>query len=308
MAWAVGIDLGGTNVRAGAVAEDGGIAGFVIEPVDRQTDGEGLASLLAKLVADVRGDKLVVAVGAALPATLRAPDGEILPGTSNLPGLEGFPILKRMQELTGLRCAIGNDADLALWGEARYGAARHARNAVAITLGTGIGSGLMLDGRLWSGSRGHGAELGLTRVPEPSSASGRSWIALETLASAEALRNLTGSAAEQVYASAKRGDRKSQALIEAVCEYLAIAIANAHLLLDLEVAVLCGGMAKAGAVLLDGVKRQFEALCPPPYRDGLTIALGELGDRAAVAGAASLAFGLTPVTIGKIGSGRPKPS
>ncbi len=290
MAWAVGIDLGGTNVRAARVAEDGAVQGFLMRAVDRGQDGEGHVRSLARLVEEVAAGEKLAGVGVAVPATVRSPGGEILPGTSNLKGLEGFPLARRMEEATGYPCAIGNDADLVMWGEARFGAAKSARNAIALTLGTGIGSGLMLGGRLWEGSHGFGAEIGLTLVPRLTDREPRRWVALEELVSAEALRRWAGGSAEEIFSRAGTDDPAASKAADTVCEYLAVAITNAHLLLNLDLALLCGGMAKAGERLLEGVKRKFSSLCLPAYQHGLTIGLGQLGDRAGILGAASLAL------------------
>lgn len=292
MSRAVGVDLGGTFVKAGLVTARGRLVGRLVHrPVNRAATGEALARAVADAAVAARGSRRAGAVGVAVPASVRAPEGRVVRGTSNLTGLEEFPFRARVARLTGLPCAVGNDANLAALGEARSGAAAGRRNVLLLTLGTGIGSGLVLDGKLWEGSRGYGAEFGISAIRPPRAAGlGDRWMLLEELVSAEALRRWAGGPSKDVFARAARGNARARRAVGIVYEYLGMAAMNAHLLLDLERVVLAGGMANAGTSLARGVTAAFRRLCPPAYRGGLEIRVARLGDAAGVVGAAVYAL------------------
>ncbi|MEK7766712.1 MAG: ROK family protein, partial [bacterium] len=153
-----GIDIGGTNLKAGLVSDAGKVEEFLREPVERNVTGEAFARQLATLVERMTARRPLAGIGVGVPATLRAAEGKALPRGCNLPGLNEFRLGDRLRELTSRPVHVANDADMAMAGEARFVAARGVRNAVAITIGTGIGTGLWLDGKLWEGAHGSGAE------------------------------------------------------------------------------------------------------------------------------------------------------
>lgn len=288
----IGVDLGGTFLKAGLVAPSGRLTGDLVRlPVNRHAGGLELARAIASAASAVKSTARVRAIGVAVPASVTAPEGAVAKGTSNLRGLEGFALRSAVARLTGLPVAVGNDANLAALGEARAGAARGTRNSLLLTLGTGIGSGLILDGQPWEGSRGYGAEFGISAT-RPSRATGLPdrWTLLEQIVSAEALRSWAGGSSKEVFAQAARGDAKARRAVRIVCEYLGMAVMNAHLLLDLEMVVLGGGMANAGARLGHGVEREFRTLCPKAYQGNVKVRIAKLGDAAGVVGAGLFAL------------------
>lgn len=288
----IGVDLGGTFLKAGLVSPTGRLIGELVHlPVNRNADGRELARAVASAASAVKSPGRVRAIGVAVPASVTAPEGAVAKGTSNLRGLEGFPLRSAVAKLTGVPVAVGNDANLAALGEARAGAAKGTRNSLLLTLGTGIGSGLILDGKPWEGSRGYGAEFGISAT-RPSRATGLPdrWMLLEQIVSAEALRTWAGGSSKEVFAKARRGDRRAKRAVGTVCEYLGMAVMNAHLLLDLEMVVLGGGMANAGATLGHGVERAFRSLCPKAYQGNVKVRIAKLGDAAGVVGAGLFAL------------------
>jgi glucokinase len=289
---AIGVDLGGTFVKAGLVTGTGRLVGRVVNrPVTRTATGEELARAVASVAAAARRGRRAEAIGVAIPASVTAPQGRVVRGTSNLKGLEEYPFRARVARLTGLPCAVGNDANLAALGESVAGAARGRKNVLLLTLGTGIGSGLVLNGTLWEGTRGYGAEYGISAIRPPRAAGlGERWMLLEELVSAESMRTWAGGPSKDVFARAKHGDRRAQRAVGIVYEYLGMAAGNANLLLDLEMVVLGGGMAKAGASLARGVTAAFRRLCPEPYQGRMVIRVARLGDAAGVVGAARFAL------------------
>jgi glucokinase len=298
MRYAVGVDLGGTNVRAGLVREDGWCYGVEMRPVDAASDGDELVAQIAALVAPMRerGKGEVVGVGVGVPGALAGPARRVLPGLCNQEGLIGYPFQARLRERLGVPCYLGNDANLILLGEAAFGAARGVANVLCVTLGTGIGGGLLLDGRLREGPHGVAGEIGVARFftggASPASILGltAASLTLEEMASATAIARLHGATSEDAFRAAQSGDPAAQALWQEVYNLLGAAIANAHLLLDLECVVLSGGITKAGEPLRAGVEAAFRRYCPPEYHLGLTVVCGALGEAAGILGGASLCF------------------
>jgi len=186
---------------------------------------------------------------------------------------------------------VGNDANLAALGEARAGAARGKKNVLLLTLGTGIGTGLVLNGKLWEGTRGYGAEYGISAIRPPRHLGlADRWMLLEELVSAEAMRTWAGGSSKEVFARAARGDARARRAVQIVYDYLGMATGNANLLLDLEMVVLGGGMANAGPRLARGVTASFRRICPKPYQGDVVFRVATLGDAAGVVGAALFAL------------------
>lgn len=298
MRHAIGVDLGGTNVRAGVVREDGVVHDMAMHPVDASADGNGLVEQIVALVrpmmCGIHGE--VAGVGVGLPGALFGPDRRALPGLTNLSGLLDYPFRDRLQARLDLRCRLENDANLIVIGEAAFGAARGFDNVLCLTLGTGIGGGLILDGKLREGPHGVAGEIGVVRQRFPVDSpllvdfEAAHTYALEEVASAKAVRVNSGAEVEKVFEHAEAGYASARVVLEAVYDALAIAIVNAHLLLDLELVVLSGGMAKAGDPLCTGVQEAFDRHCPEEYRLGLRIVCGTLGDSAGILGGAHLCF------------------
>jgi glucokinase len=298
MRYAVGVDLGGTNVRAGLVSEAGACDDVAMRPVDPASGGDELVAQIGTLVAPMleRGKGDVVGVGVGVPGALAGPERRVLPGLCNQEGLIGYPFQARLRERLGLPCYLGNDANLILLGEAAFGAARGVANVLCVTLGTGIGGGLLLDGRLREGPHGVAGEIGVARFftggATPANLLGLTTasLTLEEMTSATAIARLYGETSEKAFHAAQAGNSAAQALWQEVYNLLGAAIANAHLLLDLERVVLCGGITKAGEPLRAGVESAFRRYCPPEYHLGLTVVCGELGEAAGILGGASLCF------------------
>jgi glucokinase len=200
-------------------------------------------------------------------------DGAMHVGSTNLPNLAGRPLAEVFPALLGMPCRFDNDARSAMRGEAWRGAARGLRNALALTLGTGIGGGLLLDGRIRAGPHGSAGEIGVWRLGlEHESAD---WPTVEQIAAPSQLAEafdvlIHDSAAAPIF------------------NLVGQSIANAHLLLDLEAVVLCGAITAIGEPFRMAVERAFERACAADHRHGLSIRLGQLGEFAGALGAAAL--------------------
>ena len=284
---ALGIDLGGSNLRLGIVDCHGSMVDFYARPIDLGLTGDEIVAMVSRHARDFPHVDEASGVGLALSASI-LDGGELRPGMTTHPKLGGFPLRQQLAEALGKPCLIDNDANLALVGEAHFGAARGLRDVLLLTLGTGVGGGLMLAGHIRRGAHSSAAEIGLTQVPRTDA---RGYFSLESLSSPGALMRELGEPRGQLFDRAASGDRKASALIEQMYEYLGMAVTNAHVLLDLELVLLAGGLSRSGVVLRDGLRSAFAKICPPELQLGLRIELAALApDEGGVIGAACMWF------------------
>jgi len=314
MNFVLGIDIGGTNLVVGSVAEDGGaLVALRSEPTRPEA---GADDVLARLVALARG---VIAqtraevpaaeflgVGIGSPGPLDTKRGIVLL-TPNL-GWTDMPLRDRLGEALGLPAALDNDANCAVLGEAWIGAARGARHAIGITLGTGIGGGIIIDGRLFHGASDCAGEIGHMSID----GDGRrckcgNYGCLEAYASGPAIArravesievgapsSLAGMAggdlaritAQTVYEAARAGDPLAVKVVDETAHYLAVGIANLINAFNPDVLVICGGVTRAGEHLLAPLRLGVAQRAFKPAVAACRIVLGELVDTAGVYGAA----------------------
>jgi len=307
----IGIDAGGTKLLGGVLDEDL----VVHHRVHRIWRGEGTPETLDIMVGAVEELRAVApeveAVGFGIPALVDQSTGKALWST-HLP-LEDLPFRDLMSERLGLPVHVDNDATLALLAESRRGAARGARHAVLLTLGTGIGSGLLLDGRLYRGARGAGAELGHLVVdlhgPDCQGACpGRG--CLEVLASGRAImragqeaalthpesalgrrhasgRGITGPIVTEM---AHEGDDVARGVLAEIGTRLGYGLTSVVNALGPEVIVVGGGAVAAGELLLGPARAVVAERGLPPARELVRIVAAEFGDESGMVGAAVFAL------------------
>lgn len=284
----IGIDVGGTKCHGVFVDEGGAIiaeARVATPPADRVV--EVLCGLVDELV---HGDVSVGAVGVGLPGLI-TPDG-VVRASPNLRGARDTPVGPDLRSRLGLAVHVENDATMAAYGEWTAGAARGARDAVVVTLGTGIGGGIVMGGVLQRGAHGFAGEIGHMIVDRdgiecPCGRRG-CW---ERYASGSALAASAGVASgELVVGAARNGDATARRQLEEFARWVALGLANLTNLCDPEVIVLGGGVMDAHDVLFDDVRLGFsEALYSPTLRAHPRLELAELGHRAGAVGAAMMA-------------------
>lgn len=305
----IGVDLGGTKMLLGVLDSDSKVLWESREASTGQSEDE-LIELLAREVEEARGQRPAVgAVGLGIPATIDHDKG-IAISAVNLP-LEDVPIRDLIGGRTGLPVFVDNDATVAALAEHLFGAARGAENAVMLTIGTGIGGGLILGGEVYRGSTGAGAELGHTVIdidgpPCQGNCPGRGCI--ETLASGTALGREGRAAAERepgsalgamladgeeidgkaVTEAALSGDETARAVFDLIGSRLGVALASFANIFEPEVFVIGGGVIAAGDLLLDPARRELEARALPPMKR-IPVAAAELGSDAGMIGAAAMA-------------------
>lgn len=295
--FAVGIDIGGTNIKVGLVDAEGEIHHrFVLKTADFPEPTLLVDDLAARIHNVVDGQSLLgIGVG--------APNGNFYRGTiEDAPNLQWkgiVPIAAWMMEATGVPCLLTNDANAAALGEMLFGAAKGMTDFLFITLGTGLGSGIVVGGELVYGHDGAAGELGHVIV-DPGGrpcGCGRQGC-LEQYASATGLvltyRELNRDApastnARDVFEKAETGEPAALDTFEQTGRVLGLALANSVAYTQPEAIFLFGGLAEAGNLLFNPVRRHFEANLLNIYRGKTTIQPSGLAESdAAILGAASL--------------------
>jgi glucokinase len=308
----VGLDIGGTKVLGVLLDHDG----RVLREERRRSPHAGVDALVGTATAIVEELALPdspVGVGVAGLVDL---DGRIL-YSPNLPTIREAPLQDALAVATRHPLVVDNDANVAARGEIAYGAARGLRHALLVTLGTGIGGGMLLDGELYRGANGFGAEVGHITVERggPLCACGElgHW---EAIASGSALGRMArdligrgggarilaaanGDAAEvtavHVATAARAGDADAHALVDEYADNVALGLASLANVLDPEVIVIGGGLVELGPLLFDPLHVAFvQHIEGGQYRPKIPIVPAELGERAGAVGAAVLARELLP--------------
>ena len=294
----IGLDLGGTDLKAARVARDGAIEAFVKLPSRAQESADGpLLAMDAALAELRRPDQPLLAVGLGTPGVVDPDDGRLIGHTPHLPHWQALPLRSMLAERFGTRVAVDNDANAAALAEQRVGAARGARVAVMVTLGTGMGCGIIVNGLPLRGAWGGAGELG--HIPLGHSGSRCACgIAdcVEPEASGSGLARMAAEAglkdcdAAAVFALAAAGDRVARELVDRFSDRVGAVLAVAINVLNPDVVVIGGGVANAGDSLLVPVRAALDRYALASHRRGLRVLPAELGERAGSVGAGLLAW------------------
>jgi glucokinase len=301
----IGIDLGGTKV-AGILMEEGG---RVLHREERDTPKEGVLEAVVEVAEALRTGPAPQAIGVGAAGMVDFAAGAV-PFAPNV-ALRDAPIRELVSERTGLPCVVDNDANCAAWGEFRFGAGRPYTHMLLVTVGTGIGGGIVWDGELYRGAHGFAAEIGHVIV-EPGGprcncgnlgcweqvASGR---AIDRLAAAESKQHPDGSIAtlaagnevsgRHVSDAARGGDQAALAIMAEVGRRLGEGIAGLVNILDPQAVVVGGGVAEEGDLLLEPARRAFlDTVEAADRRPEVPMLAAELGNDAGALGAAALAL------------------
>jgi glucokinase len=308
----LGLDLGGTKVLGVAMADEGEVVGECRRPTPRGEAAlmDALGDVAGELREATAGRGEVTSVGVGAPGLVDR-DG-VLRAAPNLPGVEQLPLRAGLETRLGLPVRADNDATCAAWGERQLGAARGNDHVIVVTLGTGIGGGIITDGRLYRGANGFAGEIG-HMVVEPhgplcpcgqrgcweryASGSGLGRLARESAHAGQAPRvlELAGGDAEAVRGehvtrAAIEGDEGACAVFARFAWWLALGLANIANAFDPEMFVIGGGLVEAGDVLFEPVRAAFADLVEAAdRRPDIAIVPASLGERAGAMGAAALA-------------------
>ena len=305
-----GIDVGGTSIKCGLFQTDGILMEKWEIPTRKENNGEAILPDIAKTILDkIEERKLdkaeIDGVGIGVPGPVND-KGEVLCAVNLFWGFKA--VTKELTELTGLPSMAGNDANVAALGEAWKGAAAGAKNVIMVTLGTGVGGGIILDGRIISGSHGAGGEIGHAAVQHDetekcncgnrgcleqyASATGIVRLATEKLESEtrSTLLKKEELSAKAVFDAVKEGDEVATEIATEMGEYLGHALANIAAVLDPAIFVIGGGVSKAGDVLLPFIEKPFKDRAFFASQN-VKFALATLGNDAGICGAAKMVLG-----------------
>ena len=302
-----GIDVGGTTVKCGLFNLEGEVLDKW-EVVTRKEDGginilpDVAASVLAKMEERSIDTAEVEGLGVGVPGPVNE-EGQV-PVAVNL-GWGFMDVVKVMEGLTGLKVKAANDANVAALGEMWRGGARGYKNVILATLGTGVGGGIIIGGRVIAGAHGAGGEIGHVHVEDAeedmcncgnkgcleqvASATGIVKLANRFLSQSGEPSVLRGQeiTAKAVFDAVKEGDVLADKIADKFGEYLGKAFATFAGVVDPEVFVIGGGVSKAGPVLLDYIRKYYDPYAFPSCRSA-KFALAELGNDAGIYGAARL--------------------
>jgi len=299
-------DIGGSNLKAGLVDPSGNILREDRLPLPESRDQA--ADALARLAGGLAKQERIIGIGIGAPGVIDHASCAIAADACNLPQLVGL----RFDELFrsyGVPVRIDNDANNAARAEHLFGAAQGKKNALVVTLGTGVGGGLILNNALYMGAGGYAGEFGHIIVE----ARGRrctcgSEGCLEAYAGAWALRlraeclrkrfpesSLAGVSADaldvaDMAMAARAGDALGCALMREAGEMLGVALASAANLLNLDAIVIGGGVSAAGEVIFEPMRAYFRQRALPKAAQACTLLEARLGNRAGLAGAAAIIF------------------
>ncbi|MEH7013916.1 ROK family glucokinase [Neobacillus niacini] len=313
--WIVGVDLGGTTTKLAFINMNGEILHKWEIPTDNSNEGQNITTNISnaidqKLVELKEQKSKLIGIGMGAPGPINYETGVVL-NVVNLGWKDNFPLQESLHSLTELPVVIENDANCAALGEMWNGAGKGARDLVCVTLGTGVGGGVIANGNIVRGINGAAGEIGhITSIPfggapcncgksgcleTIASATGIVRLAENELSKAEAKGQLAVIFAENgkvtakdVFDSARNGDELAKKLLDEVAFHLGFVLANIANTVNPEMIVLGGGVSRAGDILLDSVKVNFSMFAFSAARDSTNLALATLGNDAGVIGAAWL--------------------
>lgn len=312
MGLSIGVDVGGTKILAGAVAEDGSIQATSRRPTPRH-DAEAVLAQVADVVAELRDgtDEAIDGVGVGIAGVVDAERSRVY----FAPNLRWSQVPARalLEASTGLPVVVENDGNIAAWGEYRFGAGRGTSDMVLVTVGTGIGGGIVIDGRLFRGAHGAAGEIGhINAVPDGRAcgcgrggcweqyASGNALVrearelAAERRSEAGLLLSLGDGTPEgvqgpEVTQAALAGDPIAREAFARVGTWLGRGLADLAAVLDPEVFVIGGGVSESGDLLLASARSTLnDKLIGQQNRPAPLVRAAELANSAGIVGAADL--------------------
>ena len=312
MSLTVGVDVGGTKVLGGVVDANGKVLATSRRDTPRE-GGKSLTKTIADVALELMKDHAVSAVGVSAAGFVSS-DRKTMLATPNIADWNGIQLDLELTKLIGLPVVIENDANAAAWGEAKFGAGRNQAHMMMLTIGTGVGGGIVVNNELYRGAFGIAAEFGHLRVvPEGHLCGCGARGCFEQYASGSALRRhaseaisaspdlarnllargdgtIEGLTGQAITDAAREGDAVALAAFQTTAQYLGAGIASLAVLLDPSCVVIGGGVIDAGEILLaptrEAMKRYMPFAGKHPYPE---IVAAQLGNEAGLVGVADLA-------------------
>ena len=310
----VGVDVGGTNLRAAVIDKSGEIKSRRSIPSEANKGIEFVMENLTSVLKKIMENESITAIGLGIPGIIDSADG-VLTQAPNITKVMNFPFRKILLKKLGsdIPIVLENDANCAAVGELWKGAGKNVNSLIMLTLGTGLGGGIILNGKLWSGVNGMGGEIGhMTIDPDGPKCNCGNYGCIESFASAEAIRRMikegitdkrlktilrdrvtqvsVNAIPELVRDAANEGDKFALRIWESIGKALGIAIANLVNLLNVEMIIIGGGLSNSWDLFIDTTKREAKKRALRAPMDKVQIRRCELGDDAGPLGAGYLAL------------------
>jgi glucokinase len=317
----LGVDLGGTEIKAAVLAEDGAV-------LARRAIGtrgrEGRDAVMDRIVGlgewarGEVGEAQLAAVGVAVPAVLDMKRGRVELMTNLTHDWNGFLMRDALQQRMALPAVLMNDVRAATLGEQTWGAGAAYEDFICIAIGTGIGGGVVIGGRMMMGSRGAGGEIGhITMVADGPACNCGNRGCLEAVASGPAMSRMAGEAIEggddilaslsgslhpaphQIAHAAERGSATANRIFQETGRWIGQALAGVICVLNPRAVIVGGGVARAGELLLEPIRREIErrTVVFSAERGGVEVILSPLGGEAGAIGAGAWAMGVADGTV-----------
>ena len=313
--YSIGVDLGGTNIVSAIVNYQGKIVSRLKVPTLADRGKEATIKRIIETIQEnivqssvAPGD--IIGIGIGAPGPLDVKKG-IINFAPNLPGWRDVPLRKILEDEFNMKVVLENDANAAAWGERCFGAGQGVNNLVCFTLGTGIGGGIIINGKIYHGNNYGAAELGhMTVNKDGPRCNCGNYGCLEAYSSATGIKNRIKNRIKEgmkskfldfdedklfeslrlksIFEAARKGDRLTKDIVEEAISYLGIAIANIANILNPEMVVLVGGITNEGNKLLIPLGEEVKKRALYSNYKSLKIVIGKLAGNAGVLGAAAL--------------------
>lgn len=312
--YVIAIDLGGTNIKIAVIKNDNKIIKKLSVPTKSYKDKgaliDGLAQLCAKIISEARLKKTEIAgIGIGAPGLIDSKRG-IINQLVNIKGFKDVPLKKLIEKKTGISTFLDNDVNVMTLGELYYGAGRGAKNLLCVTLGTGVGGGIVIDGKLYRGSSLSAGEIGHMPLNEEGPKCncggfgcmekyvGNKYIAAMAIQKIKKAKrglvlklakgNLRRITPEVISLAAKKGDKLARAVWKEIGGHLGVTLAGVINLLNPEMIVIGGGVAGAGRFLFEAARRTVRERAMEAPARAVKIVKAKLGNEAGLIGAAVL--------------------
>ncbi|WP_094559499.1 ROK family protein [Synechococcus sp. 8F6] len=286
----IGVDLGGSAIKLGRFSEAGALLAELQVPTPQPAMPGAVTTAIVEAVQQLDPERLADRVGVGHPGPSDA-DGRVARIAINLPGWRDVPLADWLEPLLERRVTLANDANCALIGEHWLGAAREARDVLLLTLGTGVGGAVLLDGQLFTGHRGAAAEPGLIGIdPDGPACNSGNRGSLEAFCSRRGFDRLSSVDPAELCRRADAGDADALAVWQSYGRLLGIGVSSLLYVFTPELVLIGGGLSGASAHVLPAVWSEVEQRVQAVSREGLTIRRCSLGNGAGRLGAARLAL------------------
>ncbi len=312
MKYIIGVDLGGTFIKAGAVSKEGSILHEISIPSHAEISPQAVVNQIASAVNSIKGNLSgndLQGIGIGSPGMVDL-DGGIVKYPPNFANWTVFRLGEETSKLVGGSVQVENDANAAAVGELKFGAGRDLKNFVIVTLGTGVGGGFIIDGKVFRGEDGGAGEIGHTTIDYNGPLCncgnygcveayvGQKYLSRRVI---EKLKSYPDSIINKfvdgngeklepklISEAADKGDKFALQIWEETGMYIGIAIASALNMFDLAAVIVGGGVAKAGKPLLDSIERTVKARVLSSLKPKVRILPAQLKNSAGILGAAAL--------------------